>query len=362
MGRRLTHTEFTEKANIKHNYKFQYPEEYINKHTPIKIICPKHGDTYQKPESHLQSVYGCPDCALEASRYTVEDVKEVLNKVHDFKYDYSLITSIENIRTEPLKILCKDHGVFEQMYVNHYQGCGCQTCANERKSFTKEIIFNKIKEKYGDLYDYSQAEYTDYYTPMKIICKNHGEFWQSPIQHLNTVGCKECLFDSMRLTWDDFIIRANEKHNSFYSYPKNYELKSNKDNVPIICPKHGLFPQTASGHLTGHGCPHCVNKVSKPEVEVQDFVKNLGFEIETNKRKYIKPYELDIYIPELNKAIEFNGRYWHYSDKHFVPGKHANKSNLCRQKGIRLLHIREDLWIKDQSKMKEVIMKFLEYK
>lgn len=75
----------------------------------------------------------------------------------------------------------------------------------------------------------------------------------------------------------------------------------------------------------------------------------------------IKRKEIDIYIPELNKAIEFNGEWWHYG-RNFIPGKHALKSNLCREKGIKLLHIREDLWIKDKEKMKNIIKEFLEKK
>ena len=74
---------------------------------------------------------------------------------------------------------------------------------------------------------------------------------------------------------------------------------------------------------------------------------------------------LPIYIPELNKAIEFNGIYWHYdsrNSKRKPKGYHIMKSNLCNQKGIKLLHLREDLWKKDKEKMKKVIEKFLYYK
>lgn len=85
----------------------------------------------------------------------------------------------------------------------------------------------------------------------------------------------------------------------------------------------------------------------------------MGLNVIVRNRKIIKPYELDIYIPELNKAIEFNGTYWHYSEKHFIPGKHGLKSKLCRRKGIKLLHVREDLWLKDKEKMKNIIKNFL---
>ena len=122
-----------------------------------------------------------------------------------------------------------------------------------------------------------------------------------------------------------------------------------------------FFEQTPKAHLyEKQGCPKCINIILKPEIELADFIKSLNYKILTSKRNIIKPYELDIYIPILNKAIEFNGTYWHYSKKHFIPGKHSNKSNLCREKGIKLLHIREDLWNRDKEKMKQIIQKFLE--
>ena len=133
-------------------------------------------------------------------------------------------------------------------------------------------------------------------------------------------------------------------HNLKYDYTDTIYDKG-KNKLKIICPLHGYFIQKANNHLNGKGCPKCKSIISKPEIEIQEYIKNLGFEILTNKRNIIKPKELDIYIPELKKAIEFNGEYWHYSKKHFIPGEHGLKSNLCRKKGIKLLHIREDLWI-----------------
>ena len=72
--------------------------------------------------------------------------------------------------------------------------------------------------------------------------------------------------------------------------------------------------------------------------------------------------ELDIYIPSLNKAIEFNGTYWHYHPDNFIPERHGNKSKLCKKLNISLLHLRQDLWLKDKQKMKKVIHKFLDFK
>ena len=158
-----------------------------------------------------------------------------------------------------------------------------------------------------------------------------------------------------------FINKSNIIHNYIYDYSlANY--KSARSKVKIICKKHGVFEQSPDSHFSGRGCPKCVHKVSKPEIEVQDFIKSLGFKIKTNDRKIINPYELDIYIPELKKAIEFNGTYYHYSEKYFTPGKHSTKSKLCKSLNINLLHLREDLWNRNKEKMKKVIHKFLNFK
>ena len=165
------------------------------------------------------------------------------------------------------------------------------------------------------------------------------------------------------LATDKALEKAKKAHDGYYDYP-DWSYINSKSKIKIKCPIHGVFEQTPDKHINGeYGCPKCSKaNISKPEIEVQEFVKSLGFEIITNKRSMIKPYELDIYLPELNKAIEFNGEYWHYqhSNKNCKPkGYHAMKSNLCRDKNIKLLHIREDLWKKDKEKMKNVIKQYI---
>lgn len=160
------------------------------------------------------------------------------------------------------------------------------------------------------------------------------------------------------ITREIFIERSNLKHEYKYDYSKVIYNKA-KIKVIITCKIHGDFEKTPDKHLQGNGCPKCSHHVSNSEIEVQKFVKSIGCEIETNNRKILNGKELDIFIPSLNKAIEFNGKYWHYNEN-FKPGKHALKSNLCREKGIKLLHIREDLWLKDKEKMKKIIVNFLD--
>jgi conserved hypothetical protein len=59
------------------------------------------------------------------------------------------------------------------------------------KITTNEIIA-KAKLVHGDKYDYSKVDYSNAHTKVCIICPNHGEFWQTPNNHLRGHGCPKC--------------------------------------------------------------------------------------------------------------------------------------------------------------------------
>lgn len=103
------------------------------------------------------------------------------------------------------------------------------------------------------------------------------------------------------------------------------------------------------------------NKRSKLEIEVQNFIEQeCGLKTENSVRTILKNNkELDIYIPEKNIAIEFNGLYWHScfdkNDEKNVSKRHIIKTDECEEKGIQLLHIFENEWINNKDLWKSVI-------
>lgn len=111
---------------------------------------------------------------------------------------------------------------------------------------------------------------------------------------------------------------------------------------------------------------HTVQSVSKSENEIYDYIKSIyNGKIIKNTRKIIKDsnhqYELDIYLPELNLAFEFNGNFWHcsnFKDKYY----HQIKSLLCLQQNIVLIHIYEFEYINDKEKCFNKIKNIIEYK
>ena len=111
-------------------------------------------------------------------------------------------------------------------------------------------------------------------------------------------------------------------------------------------------------------CTICNDYLTKSgdEINIYNFIKeNYDGDIILSSRNIIKPYELDIFLPELKLAIEYNGLYWHNEitkDNKY----HYNKTELCEAKGIQLYHIYEDDWRDKQNIVKNILLDKLHIK
>lgn len=190
MPKRLTTEEFIAKARAIHGDKYDYSKvEYVNIRTPVIITCPEHGDFPQRPDNHIVLKQGCAGCAGVAKKDVNTFIREA-KKIHGDRYDYSLV-EYKNANTK-VKIICPEHGVFEQTPHNHLYNKGCPECAGCTK-LTKEKFIRKAREVFGDKYDYSLVEYVDWKTKVKIICPEHGVFEQTPNNHTSHgSGCPCC--------------------------------------------------------------------------------------------------------------------------------------------------------------------------
>jgi hypothetical protein len=304
------------------------------------------------------------------SKLTTDDFVNRSKFCHDNYYNY-LLTEYKSIFLK-VKITCPIHGIFEQTPHDHLKGHGCKKCGITR-GIQKRILtiseFIQKAENIHDKYDYSHVDYYNSRTKVKITCPIHGIFEQTPHEHLNGHGCPECgvLKNTygQRLTTLDFIEKAKFIHGDKYNYSLvNYI--STHIKVKIICPIHSVFEQQPNGHLNGYGCRECYKSlsISKPEKEVFEYVKTLTIEdvINNDRTQIINPktghyLELDIWIPSLNKAIEFNGRYWHSLEG--VDYRDHQKNIQCKDKGIELLVIEEQDWLNDKYLCEAVIKLFI---
>lgn len=115
-------------------------------------------------------------------------------------------------------------------------------------------------------------------------------------------------------------------------------------------------------HLNDGKIPRCLkcfpyqkNK-SRYEDEIYEWLRELQVpDIIQKDKRTIAPLELDIYLPDYKLAIEFNGIYWHSELNGKDKNYHLNKTDLCKEKDIQLLHIFEDEWIEKQEIVKSHI-------
>ena len=362
---------FINKAKEIHGDKYDYSKvEYINSDTKICIICPEHGEFWQIPYSHISGC-GCPQCGrIKSNKSKTLSLSEFIEKakeIHGDKYDYSKVEYVTN--RIKVCIICPEHGEFWQEPSSHLMGRGCSKCALNRKknifNLSTEEFIEKAKETHGDKYDYSKVEYVNAKTKICIICPEHGEFWQEPGSHMYGCGCPECAIEKRqekkRLSTEEFIEKAKEVHGNKYDYFQ-VDYNTAKDPVIIMCPTHGVFKQTPDAHLHGSGCPKCSNSISEPENKIYDFIANdIKLEVIKRDRNAIKPMEIDLYLPQINIGIEYNGLYWH-STKFKKNNSHLLQKTLkCKEKGINLIHIFEDEWLNKQdiviSKIRHICLK-----
>jgi len=217
---------------------------------------------------------------------TIEEFINESIKIHGDKYDYSLVNYV-NYNTK-VKIICKIHGIFEQTPNKHLRTSGCSKCNGNKKLTTEEFI-EKSKNIHGDKYDYSKVNYINYNTKVKIICKKHGIFKQTPKSHIsNMSGCKKCSYENLSTKYskdsNHFINKSRKIHGNKYDYFLVKYITA-KVNVKIICPKHGIFEQTPSNHHKGFGCDLCGNESTHIKLKKSNtqFIKD---SIKTHEHKY----------------------------------------------------------------------------
>lgn len=242
------------------------------------------------------------------------------NNIHNNKYAYDLVRYKTN-KTK-VEIICPDHGKFLQAPKVHLSGSGCQACSGVKKLDTAEFI-KKSKNIHGNKYNYENTIFISFTKHINIICLAHGEFYQSPTNHLLGGGCALC---SKRapLTTESFIKKSIYIHKNRY----NYELSifsGAHHKVQIICYNHGPFQQRANAHLMGQGCPACSSNISKVETKWLD---NLNIPKE-NRNKLLKIKNKIFNVDALlnTTVYEFYGDYWHGNPKVFANNKLNKRIN-----------------------------------
>ena len=350
MPKKLTLEQVIEKFKKVHGDRFDYSlVDYKNMNSRVDIICEK-GHTFdQKPSEHLRG-YGCRFCAGNV-KITKEQFLQRVKKLfplHDYSNSDLTLKSDDTIEA-----YCTVH---EKYFKTTRKNClsgsnGCKLCVVNY--YDKETFVNYANKLHNNKYDYSKFKYIDSATESIIICPLHKEFKKSPNLHTSQLqGCPICsrlsTANKRKSNTEEFIQKAVLKHGDKYDYSL-VEYKTSGDNVEIICKKHNyVFRQTPSNHLRyTFCCPLCLNEntTSVQELNLSKWLERFSSVVLSFRPSWLKldtkePCEIDIYIPELNLGIEYNGTYWHSSKKK-EKDYHQRKYNICKQNCIDLIHIFE---------------------
>ena len=348
---------FILKSKLEFKDRFYYANTiYTASKKSINITCKLHGDFQTTPNNHLGSLYG--GCSLCRDLNSLNNFKNRITELfgNRFSFEKTVFTG----SSSDLILTCQEHGDFVTTPSNIYKSTyGCSKCnLNLKKRYkfksVREVLesLNKVHNNY---YSYPNLKTLSRQVDIEILCPVHGLFKQKMEIHLIGANCNECVQSKNQLkrrrTLEEFIKISTEVHENLYSYEKAVYVNSITP-LEITCKLHGSFWQRPDCHYNRkHGCPICKEtfKRSSKEIELYNWVLTLDSSSKHSVRPvWLEGKELDIFIPKLNLAIEYNGNAFHHSSSNTFLGSgfksktyHDFKYNKCKDNGISLIHIFE---------------------
>ena len=334
--------EFIQKAIKIYGNTYDYSKvKYEGNKVKVCVICKKHGEWWVTPNNHLRK-HACPKC-FSRPKVNREGFIQRSRATHGNKYDYSKSRYLG--LKKKVNIICPDHGEFWQQASVHISGSGCRKCSRTER-ITQETFINRSCETHDGKYNYSKVTYIGGGNKVYIICPDHGEFWQSPHYHMHGGNCPKCV-GGIRLTTNNFIHKAQDVHDGIYTYQKvKYRNTATKVCITCPehgdfwqTPNNHLFgagcpicPQSLmEGKLRHFLLRHKI-----------EFEQEKSFDWLVDKRRLY----LDFFLPNYNIAIECQGRQ-HFSPVNVFGGEEffsrtverdLIKYDLCKKHGITILY------------------------
>lgn len=269
---------------------------------------------------------------------TKSEVLQRFRQLHGDTYDYSKLEYVSS--KKQIDIICRTHGLFSMLANNHLHGRGCRKCAmstvGTNRTRSTEDFVKRANLTHKSTYSYGKVRYKNASTKITITCKEHGDFSQTPVNHLQGQGCRKCgtqstafkLLQAARLS---FVKKAQNVHGSKYRYTHVVYL-NNVTKVTITCKDHGYFEQAPFAHLLGQGCPKCnargYSKAAITWIEQQAYSRRLkNMQHAENSGEFYIPgtkYRADGYHAATRTVFEFYGDIWHGNIKVLDPNGKPN--------------------------------------
>ncbi len=199
-------------------------------------------------------------------RVTHEEFIVRANNKHNFFYKY--VEKYLTMHTK-ININCPTHGIFTQEPCNHLQGRGCPKCAAKgRPLSTNKFVLTSFFQTHGSFYNYDKMKFIGMLNEIIIVCPTHGDFNQTPANHIRGSGCPKCANESLILEREQVVLNFNKVHFGLYRY-NNLVYINSMTEVEITCSIHGAFWLKPNYHLQGQGCPKCLTsgfRIDRPAI------------------------------------------------------------------------------------------------
>ena len=349
--------DFINKAKLIHKNTYDYSlSQYTNSRTKIKIKCNTCKIIFEQTPSHHLISKKCINC-LENNKLT-NFIKKSRELYGENTFDYSFVKTVSGANIK-VTLVCKNCNLkYEQFINNHLQGTfGCNLCWKLSKRLSCDEFIHKSKEIHGDTFDYTQVEYINSITKVKIKCNTCKTiFEQTPGGHLyHEHKCLTCTHNNQRKTNTEFIKEAIEIHGNKYDYNLVKYINA-YTHVKIYCNIcKNIFEQKPRNHThLSNGCPYC--NFSKGESKCKIVldnninVKNIIPQYKFKDCKNIKCLPFDFKVILTNKQfflIEFQGRQHYEENSYFKSNtleeqqmRDVIKYNYCKNNNIPLLIIK----------------------
>ena len=272
-----------------------------------------------KLEETNQKKYGCK------SSLQNEKIKEKTKKTLLDKYGVDNIAKLKETQDKINKTNQERYGVnrplqnetiLKKLENKFYEKFSTKT------PLLNDVILNKISETNLEKYGYSNPMKSDIIRN-KVKLKTKEKY--SKIKDYKFIKSDGVYYHLIhKICGEKFQIKSNK-----------FPYRLTNDSLCVNC-----FPE--------------IKNVSNVEKSLLDYISTITDNITPNDRTVLNGKELDIYLPELNIAIEFNGLYWH-SDKFVDKDYHLNKTIECKKKDIDLIHIFEDDWKHNKDIIKSLL-------
>lgn len=232
-------------------------------------------------------------------RLTLNDFISQSNQIHKNRYNYSKVVYINN-RTK-VEIICNLHGSFFQKPNNHLLRLGCRLCGIKKRIIESRMSQKKFIDRcnlaHNNFYDYSKTIYKNQSSKIKILCKKHGEFLQSPHEHLKGQGCPKCthIISKPESSFLDFVNVPDTK--------KNRQVRINKFIVDGIInnriyeflgdfwhgnPKNKRFSPNSTHPICGIKFKDLYKKEMKKLKKLKSWGYNIKYIWESDWNRYTK--------------------------------------------------------------------------